>query len=84
MKSNKVVFKINKYGDFKGNVIAVFTDNNCNLGYKKCFALFEGYSEAEINWIKKQTRNAKPYEYSATKSVLEREYGYKLEVVNRI
>lgn len=80
----RVAFKVTKYGEFKGDVTAIFPELEANKGNKQCFALFEGHGECSNDWIRTQTRNAKPNEYSATKAVLERDYGYKLEVINSI
>lgn len=80
----KVAFKVNKYGDFKGDVTAIFPDSKANKGMKECFALFEGHGEASNDWIREKTRNAKPNEYSATKSNLERNYGYNFEIITHI
>jgi len=79
----KVCFKAVKYGDFKNEVIAVINPINSN-GNFETFVLLEGHSNADSEYIRTSTRNAKPKEYQATLTVMTGVLGYDIEIVKSL
>lgn len=79
-----VLFRVNKRGQFKGTVTAVFPTLPGSPGYLMCYAHIGQHASCSKHWIA-DTRPAKPEEYAALKRELESEpFRYVLRVVQRI
>lgn len=79
----KVIFKKVRSGEFKGSIDAYFPEMEANYGNIAVFDETSGHGEADLSYFWKLAP-AKPSEYEHTKNTLERAYGYKLRVVQKL
>ncbi len=82
-----VVFRVERYGDFKGDVTAVFPAEPWALAEPydcACYAHVGQHGACSRAWYRFGTRAATPEEYAPLKAELEAEpYGYRLRVARR-
>lgn len=81
-----VLFRVDRAGDFKGDITAVFPTDAATLDPNTmgCFAHIGQHSSCSREWYR-TTRPATPAEYDALKKELESvPYGYRLKVYARI
>lgn len=81
-----VLFRVDRSGDFKGNVTAVFPcEPYDRQGYQmSCYAHVGQHGGCSFDWLH-ETRPAKPEEYADLKRELESApYGYRLKICKRI
>lgn len=62
-----VIFRIDKTGDFKGSLTAVFVDHQgtSDPSTKECYAHLGQHSTCSMEWVLQDTRPAHPEEYSS-------------------
>ena len=77
-----VLFRVDRYGDFKGDVTAVFPELEASPGMMTCYAHIGQHSSCSLGWYREKTRPAKPEEYKDLASELRR-IGYDLKIRQR-
>ena len=80
---DRVIFRADRSGPFKGDVTAVLIDQDDGNGGVGCYAHLGQHSGCTRAWYY-TTRPATPAEYAELKAELESEpYGYKFKVLKR-
>lgn len=80
-----IAFKTIKYGDNKGDVLAVLTDTPIKDGNLQAYILFEGIVNISKEYVRTQTRNATVNEYSSTKANLIKDLGVSnINITNKV
>jgi hypothetical protein len=77
-----VCFKRIKYGQNKGDIIAILDTPQANQ--LLTYILFDERLTPRSKEVFKEAVTAKPNEYSATKTKLERDFKLNINVVNRL
>jgi len=77
-----VLFRVDKHGEFKGNVTAVFPEMEGSPGMMTCYAHVGQHSSCSLGWMREKTRPAKPEEYKNLANEL-RSIGYDLVIKQR-
>ena len=78
----KINFKIAKYDDEKGNVIAVDLDSKSENSFTT-HTLFLGERKLSAEWLRRKTRNATPKEYLSTLTDLKKQ-GHQIEITGSL
>ncbi len=82
-EATNVLFRVDKWGQFKGDITAVFPDIEADpTGKPLCYAHIGQHSACTWEWVHSKTRPAKPEEYRELKDELEA-IGYTLRVMQR-
>ena len=81
-KGEPVLFRVDRAGDFKGTVTAVFPCMEGSPGLMTCYAHVGQHSSCSLGWMLQKTRPARPEEYGALATEL-RSLGYKLDIRKR-
>jgi hypothetical protein len=64
----KVLFRIDKTNQSNGEVVAVFVDQvfvSIRPNNRMCYTFAEQHTECGLDWVRENTRPAKPHEYAS-------------------
>lgn len=81
----RVIFRVDKSGDWKNAITAVFVDliETCDDD-RLCYERIGQHGTCSIGWVKESTRPAKPHEYKALSKELTEVIGYDLKILNSL
>lgn len=81
--ATRAMFRVEKRGDSKGDLLIVFPDDEANPGMVQFFSPRDGHGEASIRWVQSETRPARAGEFEELKRSYERRLGSTLTVAQR-
>lgn len=81
--ATRAMFRVEKRGPQKGEIIIVFPDDEANPGMVQFFSPRDGHGEASIQWVQSETRPARPGEFENLKRSYEQRLGSSLVLARR-